>query len=191
MTTTTILLCGVGGQGTILAAKLLSAVALKAGLQVKVSEIHGMSQRGGSVVSTVRFGEEVASMIHDKGDCDFVIAFETVEALRNISYIKADGYMIASDESIKPLPVLSGSAQMPADAIGSLKSVGAILVPAVDIAREAGNVKTSNVALLGALSTYMDFPVEIWEEAIAQGVPQKAVDVNIEAFRKGRAVTLA
>ncbi len=187
MSATTVLLCGVGGQGTILAADLLARAALAAGLDVKVSEIHGMAQRGGAVITVVRFGDEVASMVSDPGCADIIVSFETTEALRNQEHLKAGGSLIVNDEAIKSLPVLSGKAQMPARAREDLASLGALLIPAERLAREAGNAKASNVALLGALSARLDFPVSAWEDTISRRVPPKTVEANLAAFAAGRA----
>lgn len=183
----TVLLCGVGGQGTILAADLLARCAMAAGRQVKLSEVHGMSQRGGAVTTVVRFGEEVASMVTDPGCADHIIAFETTEALRNLPYLKAGGSLLVSDEAIKPLPVLIGSAEMPQDARGALELAGARLVPAVRLAKEAGNTKCSNVVLLGVLAQDLDFAPGLWEEQIARRLPAPLVEVNLAAFRAGLA----
>ncbi len=181
----TVLLCGVGGQGTILAADLLAKTAIAAGNEVKLSEIHGMSQRGGAVTTVVRFGSQVASMVADLGCADYIISFETTEALRNISYLREGGMLLVNDETIKPLPVLTGNASMPERARERLQEFNATLVPASDIAVQAGNAKTANVVLLGALASGMDFPMELWEEQIAKRVPPKTIDVNIAAFRAG------
>ena len=135
----TILLCGVGGQGTILAADLLARAALAAGKQVKVSEIHGMAQRGGAVTTVVRFGDSVNTMVADEGDTDCIVSFETTEALRNISFLKEGGYLLVSDETIKPLPVACGNASMPRNARARLEELGATLISAHDLAIEAGN----------------------------------------------------
>ena len=186
MSTLTVLLCGVGGQGTILAADLLAHAALGAGLDVKVSEIHGMAQRGGAVTTVVRFGDNVQSMVCDPGMADVVVSFETTEALRNQDQRASSGTMIVNDEAIKPLPVLTGKAQMPAQARRDLADAGALLVPAEQLAREAGNAKASNVVLLGALSARLDFPVEVWEATIAKRVPPKTIEANCAAFRLGR-----
>lgn len=188
--TTTVLLCGVGGQGTILAADLLARVALAAGLDVKVSEIHGMAQRGGAVSTVVRFGERVLSMVSDLGCADVIVSFETTEALRNQSHLAKGGSLIVNDEAIKPLPVLTGRALMPRNVRADLRELGALLVPADDIARGAGNAKAANVALLGALSARLEFSADIWEETIAKRVPPKTVEANIAAFRAGRAFVL-
>lgn len=187
MSTTTVLLCGVGGQGTILAADLLARAALAAGLDVKVSEIHGMAQRGGSVTTTVRFGDAVESMIADLGDSDFVVSFETTEALRNLPYLKEGGKMLVSDETIMPATVLTGAQTMPEHPHETLNSYGALLIPAVGIAQNAGTAKASNVALLGALSLYLGFDEAIWEEVISKRVPPKTVQTNLKAFHDGRA----
>lgn len=185
--TTTVLLCGVGGQGTILAADILARVACTAGYDVKVSEIHGMAQRGGSVTTVVRFGEAVCSMVADLGCADVIVSFETTEALRSLPFLASNGALVVNDEAIKPLPVLIGKAGMPAHARADLESVGAVLVPAYDIAAEVGNPKTSNVVLLGALSAALPFPEQCWLDVVVQRVPPKTVEANQEAFRVGRA----
>lgn len=189
--TTTVLLCGVGGQGTILAADLLARACLGAGLDVKVSEIHGMSQRGGSVTTVVRFGDKVQSMVADLGNADCIVSFETTEALRNLPFLAENGSMIVNDLAIKPLPVLTGKAKMPAAANEDLLASGALLVPAADIAIQVGNSRTSNVVLLGALSARLDIDPAIWEEAIAGRVPPKTVEANLAAFRAGREFVLS
>lgn len=183
---TTVLLCGVGGQGTILAADLLAKTALESGYEVKVSEIHGMSQRGGSVTTVVRFGQDgVNSMVCDKGATDCIVSFETTEALRNISFLKDGGYLLVADEAIKPLPVITGKATMPENANERLKEYGATIIPASDIAVSVESPKSVNVVLLGALATQLDFSAEAWEKVIAKRVPPKTVDANIKAFHAG------
>lgn len=188
--TVTVLLCGVGGQGTILAADLLAHAALEAGTSVKVSEIHGMAQRGGAVTTVVRFGDEVSSMVCDPGTADCVVSFETTEALRNLSFLAEDGYLLVADEAIKPLPVATGRASMPARARETLADRGATLIPAGELAREAGSAKSVNVVLLGALSTRLPFAVGAWERVLADRVPPKTVEANLAAFRAGRAFAL-
>ena len=183
----TILLCGVGGQGTILAADLLARAALAAGYTVKVSEIHGMAQRGGAVTTVVRYGDDVHTMVADAGDTDCIVSFETTEALRNISFLKQGGYLLVADETIKPLPVACGRASMPADARGKLEGFGAVLIPAHDLAEQAGNAKCENVAILGALETQLGFGLEVWNEVIAGRVPPKTVEANCKAFELGYA----
>ena len=184
---TTVLLCGVGGQGTILAADLLARAAMATGLEVKISEIHGMAQRGGAVTTVVRFGDEVHTMVADLGEADCVVSFETTEALRNCSFLKEGGYLLVSDETIKPLPVACGNAGMPADAHGKLHELGAVLIPAHDLAVEVGNAKCENVVLLGALEARLGFGEEIWKDAIAGRVPAKTIDANLKAFEMGLA----
>lgn len=181
----TILLCGVGGQGTILAADLLARAALAAGYNVKVSEIHGMAQRGGAVTTVVRFGNDVNTMVADIGQADCIVSFETTEALRNIAYLKEGGFLLVADETIKPLPVACGKASMPADAISKLDGFGAVLIPAHDIALEAGNAKCENVAILGALESRLSFGIDVWEAAIAERVPPKTIQANRDAFALG------
>ena len=183
--TTTVLLCGVGGQGTILAADVLARVAMESGLQVKISEIHGMAQRGGAVSTVVRFGEEVRSMVTDKGSSDVIVSFETTEALRNLPFLSMGGKLIVSDEQIKPLPVATGNAQMPAFAQKRLEDIGAVLVPAHQLAVQAGTAKASNIVLLGALAQALPFETTVWEKVISERVPVKFVDANINAFRLG------
>ena len=174
--TFTILLCGVGGQGTITAATLLARVASAAGKCCKVSEIHGMAQRGGSVVTFVRYGE---------GCADNIVSFETTEALRNLAYLKEGGVLVVNDEEIKPLPVLTVKAEMPARARERLDELGATLIPASELARSAGTAKCANVVLLGALAVSLPFEFSLWEEVIRNNVPPKTIDINLEAFHLG------
>ena len=185
--TQTILLVGVGGQGTILAGQLLAMVAADAGLDVKVSEIHGMSQRGGSVSTVVRVGEKVESMVCDPGCADIVVAFEAVEALRAQQFLRDGGTMFVNDEQIVPVSVNVGNFTMPADTEERLAAIGAVRIDAGEIARAAGSPKSTNVVLVGALSTALPFSVEEWQDAIRRRVPPKTIDANLEAFAKGRA----
>ncbi len=186
MPTNTVLLCGVGGQGTILAADLLAQAALEAGFVVKVSEIHGMAQRGGSVSTVMRSGDNVDSMVSDIGVADVIVSFETTEALRNIDQLKCGGSLVVNDEIIKPLPVLIGKAQMPEQVREDLLKHDALLIPAADIALDIGNVKTLNVVLLGALSVLLDFPLQAWQTAVKNRVPSNTVDMNLNALNAGR-----
>ena len=183
--TKTLLLCGVGGQGTILASDLLSRTIQAAGLDVKMSEIHGMSQRGGAVTTVVRFGNAVNSMVCDEGCADYILSFETTEALRNIAFLKDGGTLLVNDEAMKPQPVLTGKASMPANIHERLKGYGAKHVPASQLARQAGSPKSANVVLLGALAASLPFTTESWEEVIAGKVPPKTIDANIRAFHLG------
>lgn len=185
--TTTVLLCGVGGQGALLAADILARCAMACGDDVKLSEIHGMAQRGGAVTTVVRLGENVRSMRADKGEVDYLVSFETTEALRNLDYVKRDGVLITNDESIKPLPVLTGKIEMPRAARKTLASYGAKVVPAELLAKQAGSTKAVNIVLLGALSAYLDYPEEVWENVIEQRVPARFKDVNLKAFAMARA----
>lgn len=182
-----VLLAGVGGQGTILAADLLAKTAIASGLQVKLSEIHGMSQRGGAVTTVVNMGEAVNSMVISAGEADYLLAFETTEALRNVHFLKKDAKLFVNDIQISPLPVLTGKAMMPSMPEERLKAYNAILIPADKLAEQAGSIKTANVVLLGSLSTGLPFEQQVWEEQIRNKVPEKTIDINIEAFRLGRA----
>ena len=183
----TVLLCGVGGQGTITAADLLARAALEAGFQVKVSEIHGMAQRGGAVTTVVRYGDVVNTMVADEGASDCVVSFETTEALRNRSFLKEDGYLLVSDETIKPLPVACGTAEMPRKARERLLELGATLIPSHDLAVAAGNAKCENVVLLGALESRLGFSADVWKDVIAKRVPAKTIEANLDAFDRGLA----
>lgn len=185
--TTTVLLCGVGGQGALLAADILARCAMACGDDVKLSEIHGMAQRGGAVTTVVRLGKNVRSMRADKGEVDYLVSFETTEALRNLDYVKRDGVLITNDESIKPLPVLTDKIEMPRAARKTLASYGAKVVPAELLAKQAGSTKVVNIVLLGALSAYLDYPEEVWESVIEQRVPARFKDVNLKAFAMARA----
>ena len=184
--TKTILLVGVGGQGTILAGQLLAMVAADAGLDVKVSEIHGMSQRGGSVSTIVRVGTKVQSMIADPGCADIVVAFESIEALRAQQFLREGGKLFVNDETITPVPVNIGNAKMPEGVDEQLAAIGATVMDAGAIAREVGSPKSTNVVLVGALSTALPFAVEEWQDAIRRRVPPKTVEANLVAFARGR-----
>ncbi len=183
----TVVLCGVGGQGTILAADILAKVAAASGMQVRLSEIHGMSQRGGSVITIVRFGTEVHSPVTDLGCADRIVSFEATEALRYLPYLnKNGGKLLVNSEEIKPLPVLIGFAEMPSNTVEYLQKHGATLIDSSAIAREVGNPKATNIVLMGALSKDLDFDEKTWEDVIAKRVPPKTVDSNIAAFHAGR-----
>ena len=189
--TLTVLLVGVGGQGTILAGSLLAMAAADAGLDVKVSEIHGMSQRGGSVSTVVRMGNKVESMVADPGCADVIVAFESVEALRAQDYLRDGGKLFVNDEVIVPVSVAIGNFEMPEDIEGKLDELGAVRIPAGQIARKVGSPRSTNVVLVGALSTALPFSVEDWEDAISRRVPPKTVEANLMAFRQGRAAAEA
>jgi len=183
---TTVMLCGVGGQGTILAADLLAKVAAASGLDVKLSEVHGMSQRGGSVETFVKFGDEVFSPVTDFGLVDHLVAFEVTEALRNVHYVKPGGRLLVNPTVIQPLPVLTGDVPVPHGLRAVLSEEGAIFIDADELACEAGSPKSSNVVLMGALSLRLGFPEDVWRQVIADRVPPKTVDANLAAFSLGR-----
>lgn len=182
-----VLLCGVGGQGTILAAHVLAEVAMRNGFDVKVSEIHGMAQRGGSVTTVVTYGEDVHSMVSGPGESDYLVSFDKLEALRNISDLKCGHPCIVNDSVIKPQSVLTGTKQMPINMDDLLDDYEAILVPAESIAKEAGTAKASNTVMLGALSCMLEFTEQSWKDCIRENVPPKTIDLNILAFEGGRA----
>lgn len=186
--TKNIMIVGVGGQGSLLASKLLGHLLLTEGYDVKVSEVHGMSQRGGSVVTYVRFGEKVYSPIIDKGEADFIVSFEKLEAARYVEYLKPDGRIVTNTQEVDPMPVITGAAVYPEDLIGKMKNKG-IQVDAMDclsIANAAGSSKAVNIVLLGRLSKYFDIPLEKWERAIEACVPPKFLELNKKAFAAGR-----
>ena len=188
MDTKNIMIVGVGGQGTLLASKLLGNMLLKAGYDVKVSEVHGMSQRGGSVVTYVRYGEKVYSPVVDKGGADLILSFEALEAARWLEYLKEDGTIITNTQQIDPMPVIAGTAQYPENLIGKMKEMG-VNVDAFDclaLAEEAGTSKAVNLVLLGRISNHFDFSEEEWMKEIEAGVPPKFVEVNKKAFHLGR-----
>jgi indolepyruvate ferredoxin oxidoreductase beta subunit len=184
----------VGGQGAITAADLVARAALASGYDVKVSEIHGMAQRGGSVSTTVRFGERVASMVCDPAQADVLVSFELLEAVRNLQFVAPHGHVVVNDVAIKPMPVLSGLAQMPADPAAALRALGEGAVTLLDadaLARRAGNARCANVALLGAVSRHVPLPRESWVAAIEGRVPPKTLEANLAAFALGEAATAA
>lgn len=186
--TKNIMIVGVGGQGSLLASKLLGYLLLTEGYDVKVSEVHGMSQRGGSVVTYVRFGEKVYSPIIDKGEADFIVSFEKLEAARYVEYLKADGRIVTNTQEVDPMPVITGATEYPENLIEKMREKG-IQVDAMDclsIANEAGSAKAVNIVLLGRLSRYFDIPLEKWERAIEACVPPKFLELNKKAFAAGR-----
>jgi indolepyruvate ferredoxin oxidoreductase beta subunit len=187
--TKNIMIVGVGGQGSLLASKLLGHLLLTEGYDVKVSEVHGMSQRGGSVVTYVRFGEKVYSPIIDKGEADFIVSFEKLEAARYVEYLKEGGRIVVNTQEIDPMPVITGAASYPEDLIGKMEKLG-IHVDAMDclaLANEAGSSKAVNIVLMGRLSRYFkDIPEEKWKQAIRDCVPAKFLDLNLKAFALGR-----
>lgn len=188
METKNIMIVGVGGQGSLLASKLLGRLLLTKGYDIKVSEVHGMSQRGGSVVTYVRFGDKVYSPIIDKGQADFIVSFELLEAARYTEFLKPGGKIVTNTQQINPMPVITGAAEYPADLAAKLTAAG-IDVDAFDalsLAAEAGSAKAVNIVLMGHLSNSFDFTLEEWMEAIAQSVPPKFLELNQKAFTLGR-----
>jgi len=182
-----VLLVGVGGQGTILASRILAHVGQAMGYDIKVSEIHGMAQRGGSVVTQVRMGEKVFSPLIEEGTADVILAFEKLEGLRWLSYLKPGGSMIVNDQAIYPVPVLAGLAAYPEDITGyvSNRVKDNVVVDALGIARDCGNPKAANVVLVGVLARRLPIPEEKWQEALVARVPAKLLEVNRLAFSKG------
>ena len=189
MSTKNIMIVGVGGQGTLLASKLLGDVLLRQGYDVKVSEVHGMSQRGGSVVTYVRYGEKVYSPVIDRGEADVILSFEKLEAARWLSWLKPEGLMITNTQEMEPMPVITGAAAYPENLVEKMRATGA-RVTAKDflaIAMEAGSPRTVNVALIGCLSTsFAEIPEGDWLAAIDRIVPEKFRDLNKKAFALGR-----
>jgi indolepyruvate ferredoxin oxidoreductase beta subunit len=183
---TTVLLVGVGGQGTILAGDVLARVAAAAGHDVKLSEVHGMSQRGGSVDTTVRFGDRVFAPIVEPGGVDHLVAFEIIEAARWIGHLRPDGTLLVNRKTIQPLPVLTGMLDAPAGLPARLEEQGALFVDAETIACAVGSPRSANLVLMGALSTSLDLPIEAWRAVIEGRVPPKTVEANLAAFHRGR-----
>jgi indolepyruvate ferredoxin oxidoreductase beta subunit len=183
--TTNVFIAGVGGQGILLASEILSDVALAHGLEVKKSEVHGMAQRGGSVVSHVRFGEKVYSPVIAEGEADLLVSFEKMEALRWVHYVSPDGTVIVNDQEIVP----SGLEQYPDGVDEGLadRAPAALRIEALKLANEAGHARAVNTVMLGAFSNYLDFSEEDWHSAIGKRVPPGTVDINLKAFELGRA----
>lgn len=181
-----ILLVGVGGQGTILASKLLTTGLMEAGYDVKMSEIHGMSQRGGSVSSQVRYGEKVESAVIELGGADILVAFEKMEALRWLEYLKLDGKVVVNNYEISPISILSGKIDYPQGIVEEMSGkVNTIVIDAAKHAKNMGNSKVMNVILLGATIKSMGLDHIDWEKIIRENVKQQFIDINIEAFKYG------
>lgn len=184
-----IMIVGVGGQGTLLASKLLGWVLVNQGYDVKVSEVHGMSQRGGSVVTYVRFGEKVYSPVIDKGEADVILSFEKLEAARWLEYLKPNGKIIVNTQEMEPMPVITGNAEYPSDLIEKMKSAGADVDAQdfLEFANKAGSSKAVNIALMGRLSkSFPEIPEQTWQDAIRANVPSKFLELNQKAFEYGR-----
>ena len=188
MNTKNIMIVGVGGQGTLLASKLLGKILLTKGYDVKVSEVHGMSQRGGSVVTYVRYGDKVYSPIIDKGEADIILSFEMLEAARWLEFLKEGGTIITNTQQTNPMPVITGAAEYPDELDKKIKAMGinAECFDALSLANEAGSSKAVNLVLLGKVSNYFDFSEEDWMNAIETSVPPKFLEINKKAFELGK-----
>lgn len=182
-----ILIVGVGGQGTLLASRVLGNLALSLGYDVKLSEVHGMAQRGGSVVTHVRFGDKVHAPVIDESGADMILAFEKLEALRWCGRLKKNGSMFINTQVILPMPVITGAEEYPADIESRISAhvPGAVFVDALSLAKEAGNAKALNIVLIGVLARHMDIDKQAFLDAIKNTVPPKTLAVNLEAFEKG------
>ena len=182
-----VLIVGVGGQGTLLASRLLGNAVISRGYDVKVSEVHGMSQRGGSVVTYVRYGEKVDSPILEQGEADLIISFEKLEAVRYLPFLKKGGTIIVNTQEIDPMPVITGAASYPQDIILKLREAGVHVadVDALTLAEQAGSSKAVNVVLMGVVAQHMQIERNLWLEPIRNTVPPKFVDLNLKAFELG------
>ena len=181
-----IMIVGVGGQGTLLASRILGAVAVGGGYDVKVSEVHGMSQRGGSVVTYVKYDKKVYSPIIGKGEADIILAFELLEAYRALPYLKKGGKMIVNTQKINPMPVITGAAEYPQNLEQELAAnCNLTSLKAAELAEEAGSIKAVNVVLIGVLAKSTDVPYEKWIEALKTTVPEKFLEMNLKAFELG------
>lgn len=182
-----VIIVGVGGQGTLLASRLLGKAMVSEGYDVKVSEVHGMSQRGGSVVTYVRFGDKVSSPVINEGEADIVLAFEQLEAARFLPYLKKGGNVVVNSQSIDPMPVITGNAVYPEDIIKKIedKSVNVLSLDALTLAKEAGSQKAVNVVLIGAMAKKLHISKEKWVDAIEATVPEKFLEMNKKAFELG------
>lgn len=186
METKNIMIVGVGGQGTLLTSRILGGLAIDVGYDVKLSEVHGMAQRGGSVVTFVRYGEKVYEPIVEEGQADILIAFEKLEALRYAHFLKKDGVIILNDERIDPMSVVIGAAKYPADIIENLSRNHRIYkINAIDEAKKLGNSRVFNIIVLGMAAVHMEFSKEEWLSVIEKTVPPKTVDINKKAFEVG------
>ncbi len=188
METKNVMIVGVGGQGSLLASKLLGRLLLTKGYDIKVSEVHGMSQRGGSVVTYVRYGDKVYSPIIDRGEADFIVSFELLEAARWTEYLKPGGKVVTNTQQINPMPVITGAAEYPMGLSAKMKDAGIDIdaFDALSLAEEAGSSKAVNIVLMGRLSNYFDASVDEWMRAIEESVPEKFLEMNKKAFNLGR-----
>ena len=188
METKSIMIVGVGGQGSLLASRIIGNVLLSQGYDVKVSEVHGMSQRGGSVVTYVKYGDKVYSPVIEKGEADIIVSFELLEAARWVSYLKKNGHLITSTQTLDPMPVITGNAEYPADLAEKIEALGIdiIAADALSLAEKAGNAKASNVVLMGVIASKMSFDENVWKDAIRTCVPEKFLELNLKAFDLGK-----
>lgn len=188
METKSIMIVGVGGQGSLLASRIIGNVLLSQGYDVKVSEVHGMSQRGGSVVTYVKYGDKVYSPVIEKGEADIIVSFELLEAARWVSYLKKNGHLITSTQTLDPMPVIIGNAEYPADIAEKIEALGIdiIAADALSLAEKAGNAKASNVVLMGVIASKMSFDENVWKDAIRTCVPEKFLELNLKAFDLGK-----
>ncbi len=181
-----IILAGVGGQGTILASKVLADVAMLEGYDVKISEIHGMAQRGGSVITHVKFAEKVNSPLIENGQADYIIAFELLEALRRLHFLKDDGEIIVNEQRIDPMTVITGKAEYPEGILQKLEEKSKLKsMAALDMAKELGNVRVVNIIMLGYLASKMDIKLENWHQAMRNQIKERFIDLNLKAFELG------
>ena len=186
MTTKNIMIVGVGGQGTLLASRILGNTVINEGYDVKVSEVHGMSQRGGSVVTYVKYGDKVYSPIIDRGEADIILAFELLEAYRALPYLKKGGKIIVTGQQIDPMPVITGAAEYPENIAEKIAEKADIkVIDALSLAKDAGNIKAVNVVLIGVMARSTDIEYEKWIETIKSTVPEKFLDINLKAFDLG------
>ena len=187
METKNLMIVGIGGQGTLLASKLLGRLLLRRGFDVKVSEVHGTSQRGGSVVTYVRWGDKVYSPIIDKGEADIILSFELLEAARWTEYLRAGGHIITNTQQVNPMPVITGAAAYPDALVEKMRALGAEVdaLDALTLAEQAGSSRAVNVVLLGRMARYFDFTTEEWLAALEESVPRKVLDINRTAFALG------
>ncbi|HAK58688.1 MAG TPA: indolepyruvate oxidoreductase subunit beta [Lachnospiraceae bacterium] len=186
MQTKNIMIVGVGGQGTLLTSRILGGIIRKAGYDVKLSEVHGMAQRGGSVVTYVRYGDKVYEPIVEEGQADVLIAFERLEAMRYAHFLKPDGVMIVNDQRMDPMPVVMGACEYPDDILNTLeKDHKVISVDAMDEAKKLGNARVFNTVIIGLAAKNMDFDKEQWLDVISETVPPKTVELNQKAFLVG------
>ena len=182
-----IVLVGVGGQGTLLASRILGNTVIGEGYDVKVSEVHGMSQRGGSVVTYVKYGDKVYSPVIAEGEADYIVSFEKIEAARYVQCLKAGGKIIVNTQQIDPMPVIIGAAEYPANVLDELTAAGVDVdaFDALSIAEAAGTSKAVNIVLMGRLAKYLNIEKEKWIEAIKVSVPEKFKELNLKAFELG------